>query len=120
MRIPNEYEGEIVNINDEKELKSNIIISETKKKANLQSVIRRPWKFIYEPNQNLKQLFNLKKDPIESKNVALKNERILKEMETILQKWNDYVKLKKSEAKAQIPNFTEEEKKRLKSLGYIK
>ena len=120
LRIPNEHEGEIVNINDEKELKSKIIISETKKKANLQSVIRRPWKFIYEPNQNLKQLFNLKKDPIESKNVALKNERILKEMETILQKWNDYVKLKKSEAKAQIPNFTEEQKKRLKSLGYIK
>lgn len=120
LRIPNEHEGEIVNINDEKELKSKIIMSETKKKANLQSVIRRPWKFIYEPNQNLKQLFNLKKDPIESKNVALKNERILKEMETILQKWNDYVKLKKSEAKAQIPDFTEEQKKRLKSLGYIK
>ena len=120
LRIPNEYEGEIVNINDEKELKSKIIISETKKKANLQSVIWRPWKFIYDPNGNLEQLFNLKKDPNESKNVALKDERILKEMETILQNWNDYVKLNKSEAKAQIPNFTEEQKKRLKSLGYIK
>jgi len=120
LRIPNELEGEIVNINDEKELKNKIIFSETKNGANLQSVIWRPWKYIYDPNTNLKQLFNIEKDPIESKNVTLKDERILKEMDTILQKWNDYVKLKKSEAKTQIPDFTEEQKKRLKSLGYIK
>lgn len=122
LRIPNEYkyEGKVLDLSNVEELKSKIIFSETKRNASLQSVIWKGWKLIHDPEMNLKNLFNLEKDLAEFKNVIRENKILLKSFEEILQGWNNYVKLEKSQVKAQKPKFTEEQKQQLRSLGYVK
>lgn len=83
-------------------------------------MIWKGWKLIHDPEMNLKNLFNLEKDPAEFKNVIRENKILLKSFEEILQGWNNYIKLEKSQVKAQKHKFTEEQKQQLRSLGYVK
>ena len=122
LEIPNKYEhkGKTANLNGEERLESRPIISETSWNVKLQSVVWKEWKFIYNSTMNIKELYNLTRDPMETENVALINRKILSEMETILQKWSNYTHLKSLGIKYQKPDFKEEQIERLKSLGYIK
>lgn len=80
------------------------------------------WKLIYNQQEDTKELYNLKIDPGEHKNLALENCKMLQETQGILQQWCEQSALKKSEykIKARQADFTEEEKQRLRSLGYLK
>ena len=117
--IPDRYEhaGQIVGVSGAEELGDRIIISQTRRWAVLQSATWRGWKLILDPYTKSKQLFDLQKDPAESRNLATKNDKALKEMTTVLQKWNTQMKSRKTEAEQ--PTFAEEQKKHLRSLGYL-
>jgi arylsulfatase A-like enzyme len=121
LRIPEayEYDGKSIELDREKRLKNSPIISETSRQAEMQSVTWKQWKFIHNLETGMKELYNLKKDPTELKNIISDNEKILKEMEAILREWNDYTKKKTSDADFQKPAFQKDQIERLKSLGYI-
>jgi hypothetical protein len=67
LKIPNEYyhDGNIIDLNNPKSFQNSMIFSETQRRANLQKVIWRGWKIIYDPIKNLRQVFDLRYDPQE-------------------------------------------------------
>ena len=117
--IPSEYgcEGQTIDMNYIEELGNRTIFSQTRRWANLRSATRKGWKLIYNPYTRSRQLFDLEKDPAESENLAAKNNGALQEMEVTLQKWNSQMKSRRTEAEQ--PTFAEEQKKHLRSLGYL-
>ena len=90
--------------------------------ARLQSVIWKNWKLIYDQQKDTKELYDLKNDPLETRDLAAKDRQKLAEMQDILKRWQEQIVLIKSEyeIKAKQPDFSEEQKRRLRSLGYIK
>jgi len=122
LKIPEKYlyKGEAIDLDNKDKLKNKIIISETKRYVFLQSVIWDGWKLILDSDMNLKELYNLNKDPSELNNVVSENDMLLKTLEKILKDWNLSVELGKSQEKAKKPKFSEEQKQHLRSLGYIK
>ena len=125
LKFLKEYQcaGEILNISATSEPKPRKIISDTRRRfVNLQSVIWKGWKLIYNQQEDTKELYDLKMDPRETKNLATENHKMLKETQEILRQWYKHTVLKKSEykIKARQADFTEEEKQRLRSLGYLK
>lgn len=101
---------------------SRAIISDTRRWAKLQSVIGKNWKLIYDQQKDTKELYDLKNDPLEAQNLAPKNPQKLAEFQDILKRWQEQIVIIKSEYKitAKRPDFSDEEKSRLRSLGYIK
>lgn len=122
LSIPGQYryEGETIELSGEPQPTGSVIISETSRRAHLQSLIWGAWKLIYDVKNDTRELYNLTDDPAESNNVAMENEQILAEMETVLQKWNDHIRTDALETTQRRPIFTEEQKERLRSLGYIR
>lgn len=117
--IPETYrhEGQIIDASNAPEPGNRIIMSETKRWAVLQSATWKGWKLIYNPLVKSRKLFNLEKDPAESSNLAAENDGALQEMEVVLQRWNNQMKSRRTEARQ--PDFAEEQKKHLRSLGYL-
>lgn len=117
--IPKTYrhEGQIIDASSALEPGKRIIMSETRRWVVLQSATWRGWKLILDPYTKSKQLFDLQKDPAESENLAAKNNEALQEMEVTLQKWNSQMRSRRTEAER--PTFAEEQKKHLRSLGYL-
>jgi arylsulfatase A-like enzyme len=122
LSIPEKYqhEGKVLDLSKKEELNNRIILSETQRNASLLSVIWKGWKMIHDPEMNTTELFNLKTDPSELENVMSENETILKTLQDILEEWNAYIKTEMPQTKAEKPRFTEEQKEKLRSLGYIK
>jgi arylsulfatase A-like enzyme len=120
LSIPNEYAcgGEVLDLGDGRQQRRGIIISETGRWATLQSLMWKGWKLIYDPTTGSRELYNLTNDPAESNNVAMENEEVLREMKTILQDWSKV--LGKPRTEGRQPEFTEEQKERLRSLGYLR
>ncbi len=117
--IPGEYrcEGQTIDMSDIEELGNRAIFSQTRRWTSLQSVTWKGWKLIYNPIVKSRQLFNLQKDPAESRNLARENDKALNAMEIVLQKWNGQIKSRKTQAEE--PDFAEEQKRHLRSLGYL-
>jgi len=122
LSIPGQYrhEGGTIELSGETQPSGSVIISETSRLAHLQSVTWDGWKLIHDVENDARELYNLADDPPESNNVAMENEQILAEMETVLQKWNDHIRTDELETTKQRPTFTEKQKERLRSLGYIR
>lgn len=98
------------------------IFSETKRFASLQSVIWKGWKLIYDPTNKNKELYNLRKDPFELRNLVSENSKMKKKTETMLQEWNKYLELKKQllNIEGKQPKLSPKDIEILKSLGYIR
>jgi len=114
--------GQRIDLKGNAEPESRAIISDARRMAKLQSVIWKNWKLIYDQQKDTKELYDLKNDPLETQNLAAKNPQKLAEFQDILKRWKEQIVLIKSEyeIKAKRPDFSEEEKSRLRSLGYIK
>jgi len=114
--------GQKIDLKGNAEPESRAIISETRRMARLQSVIWKNWKLIYDQQKDTKELYDLKNDPLETRDLAAKDRQKLAEMQDILKRWQEQIVLIKSEyeIKAKQPDFSEEQKRRLRSLGYIK
>lgn len=121
LKIPAEYkfDGIVININDVNTFRNKKIISETRWNLNFQSLIWGDWKFIQYPEMSIKMLFNLKDDPIELRNLAKTHVDKTNEMETVLKEWNQEIKLESSDNMRMKTIFSEEEKAKLKALGYL-
>ena len=114
--------GQRIDLKGNAEPESRAIISDTRRWAKLQSVIWKNWKLIYDQQKDTKELYDLKNDPLEAQNLAAKNPQRLAEIQDILKRWQEQIVLIKSEYKitTKRPDFSDEEKRRLRSLGYIK
>jgi len=119
--IPDSYKLDGRKINFRKPEKKKIF-SETKRSASLQSVIWKGWKLIYDPTNKNKELYNLRKDHFELRNIVSENNKMAKKTETMLQEWNKYVELRKRflNIESKQPKLSPEDIEILKSLGYIR
>jgi hypothetical protein len=68
---------------------------------------------------NVRELYNLKTDAVEAENVASMNEKLVGEFDAILREWDAYVESARTDLGNRKPDFSEEQIRRLKSLGYL-
>jgi len=118
LEMPKNYErlGSIINTN---EVIKRMILSETKREANLESIILRGWKLLHDRNDNEFKVFDLKQDPLENISESIgKSERFVR-MRNQLKRWNRYVKSKRTKKPKKGKDFTQEQRRHLRSLGYI-
>lgn len=117
-----EMEGEIIDLNSGKRSKNSEIVSETRREAFWQSVIKDGWKYMADIKRNDKRLYNLLEDPEEKNNLSKDRREITKQFEGLLQMWFNRISEKKSRYKVGKGDheFTPEELKKLQSLGYFK
>jgi len=117
LKIPKSYknEGKIIDNNSQKN--NRPIFTETKRWAKKEAVINGHWKFIHNLYTKSFELYNLKSDPHELNNLLFKKNKKAKKLRILLMNWNK--RTRKLTIKTKKPEFTEEQKKHLKSLGYI-
>jgi arylsulfatase A-like enzyme len=117
-----EMEGEPINLNNGKRSKNSEIVSETRREAFWQSVIKDGWKFMADLKRNDKRLYNLLEDPGEKNDLFKESREISKEFEGLLETWLNEIPEKKLRYKIGKSDreFTLEELKKLRSLGYVK
>jgi arylsulfatase A-like enzyme len=122
LSIPDECrcEGAAIDLAGGRQREGKVVISETNRLASLRSLTWDGWKLIYDAANDTRELYNLVDDPAESGNVAMENKQILAEMEAVLRKWYEQIRAEESETTRRQPSFTEEQKKRLRSLSYIR
>ncbi|MBN2105430.1 sulfatase-like hydrolase/transferase [bacterium] len=113
----NECKKKISDFIHEYDFQNKPVISETKRKAKLQSVILNGWKTICDLENHTMKLFNLKDDPMELNNVTSENDSIVHVMNIILSEWNEHIN---PEFEGERPKFSKEQIENLRSLGYIK
>ena len=121
LKIPDgyQYAGEVINLETPDPPQNRMIFCETRWTLNFQAVINQEWKLIQYPEMRIKMLFNLGEDPGETKNIIAINEKKAHELEAALKRWNQEKVLESSHVIAQKTVFSEEEKARLKALGYL-
>ena len=76
------------------------------------------WKYITDLDQGTDELYYLRDDPLETKNVALENRRQVEKLKSRLREWmnpNDHIPI----GKEHYRKLKETELKALKSLGYL-
>jgi len=117
-----EMEGESINLNNGKRSKNLEIVSETRRDAFWQSVIKDGWKFMADVKRNDKRLYNLLEDPGEENNLVHERREVANEFEGLLKHWFERTSEKKMRYNIGKSDrgFTLEELKKLQSLGYIK
>jgi arylsulfatase A-like enzyme len=117
-----DMEGAIINLNNGKRSQNSEIVSETRREAFWQSVIKDGWKYMADIKRNDKRLYNLLEDPEEKNNLSKERREITKQYEGLLQTWFNKISGKKSRYKVGQGDheFTPEELKKLQSLGYFK
>ncbi|MCP4605399.1 MAG: sulfatase-like hydrolase/transferase [Proteobacteria bacterium] len=103
--------------------KRSVIYSEggykNRKHNRFHSVIyRNSWKLIHNSHDNW-ELYHLRKDPQEKRNVFDKSVKVATSLKKKLTAWESQNKSNGSEEKTDISNISEETKQQLKSLGYI-
>jgi arylsulfatase A-like enzyme len=117
-----EMEGETINLKNAKRSKDSEIVSETRREAFWQSVIKDGWKYMADIKRNDKRLYNLLEDPEEKNNLARHERELAKLFEGMLKMWINRTSEEKSRYDIGVPEnrFTPEELKKLQSLGYFK
>jgi len=99
---------------------NNLAISATTRRGfDLQSLTWNKWKLLCDLGKNSNKLFDLKNDPKETTNVAKENKAVYSKMLKILKDWNGDVLIQRVKAKVKRPNFSKDEIKKLRSLGYL-
>jgi len=121
LKIPDRYKcaGKAINLETPDLRHNSMIFSETRWALNFQSVISHGWKLIQYPEMGIKMLFNLGEDPGEAKNLIATNGKKAQELEGALKRWNQEKALEGSHLITQKTVFSEEEKARLRALGYL-
>lgn len=82
---------------------------------NLVSVRTNGWKLIYDKNNSQYELYDLKNDPRESRNLALEEKN---KFEYLKQKLREYMRRPQPKDKTITPALSRNEREMLKSLGY--
>ncbi len=79
------------------------------------------WKLIYDEKNDIKQIYDLYKDPYERNDLSSRKSKINKTLAVSLSQYIDYVgkKQKRGPTKDASELFTPEERRRLESLGYV-
>lgn len=87
-------------------------------KGKWRTMIVGDWKIIYipHPEKEIFELYNLKDDPKEEKNIIKEEKEIASEMK---KKILDFLKLQSNEGDVDLKNLKEKSRKLLKQLGYI-
>lgn len=121
LQIPTNYQhsGRIIDFEKNLDLKESIVVSETNRWARLTSVIYQKFKLIFQNDLKRGQLYNLEKDPGERRDLSGSNQSVYETLEMLLKAWKNQIFNKESQIQIQEPSFSDEEKKRLKSLGYL-
>lgn len=99
------------------------VYSETYVESPKRTVINKGWKLIEFPEEKKLSLYNLTADPNESKdvgNISSENRNKARHLLNLIQNWEKDMRENILQRKAKQPDFTEEEKERLKAFGYIK
>jgi arylsulfatase A-like enzyme len=119
---PTEYnpDGQAINIDNPSTIRSRKIISETRSALNFQSLIMDGWKLIQFPEMGMHKLFNLQEDPAELNNMASIHETKLRDMKAYLSDWNQEAQKRTAGDTKPQTVFSEEQKAKLKSLGYLR
>jgi arylsulfatase A-like enzyme len=81
------------------------------------AILTDDWKYIYNYDDETDQLYNLKKDPLETNNLAEKETVRCRNLKARMFEWVSNAK--KYPVKEQCYSFTLEEKEKLEALGYI-
>jgi arylsulfatase A-like enzyme len=119
--IPAEYEhgGRAINFADPDKNPERMVFSETRWTLNFQSVIYQGWKLIQYPEMGIQMLFNLHKDSGEKHNLIDTQEERAQSLEKALQAWNQDMSAGLSGGLPRETAFSEEDKTKLKALGYL-
>jgi arylsulfatase A-like enzyme len=96
---------------------SEYIFSELDRNARLKTILTSKWKYIYDYESKTSQLYNLKSDPSESQNLIRKEVSVGKQLHEQLFDWAEHAQ--KYPTTQENINLSEEEKEKLKELGYI-
>jgi len=118
---PPQFQGEDIFL---KTTDGNFIFSEVTQKEygdfiDKACVINNGWKLIYSFVTKKYEMYNLAEDGKESKNTIGSNEDIERMLKMKLAKWSNVNRTKQKSIKKR-ETLTDQEKKKLKSLGYIK
>lgn len=118
LKVPLECDGMVIETEGVNPSGNRLLISETWRRSRLRAAIWGGWKLVLDFDTDSKKLFDLKADPQESRNLSQECPDVLSRIKSRLKEWAEIVESK--EIRAEQPKFTEEQKKILRSLGYIK
>lgn len=113
------YEGEIIDVDGREERGNRAIISETRRRRNLQSIIFAGWKMIRDQDDNSEELYNLVNDAAELNDIVAENEKMVISMEELLETWKDHMYSEKRKITGSDSIKNKEMIKKLQSLGYL-
>lgn len=121
LNIPNDYlyEGKVIDIDNKEIWKNEEIFSETKRFNDLQSIIKNGKKFIKDFKAKKSVMFDIIEDFAEKIDISQEYKTLSIELNSLLARWDAYIKMRKKEVKAEKPNFSKEQIDNLRSLGYI-
>ncbi len=121
LKIPAQYDhaGSIIDFDDPDSGPDRIIFSETRWELNFQAVIHQGWKLIQYPEMGIRMLFNLNEDPGEKQNLIDIHKERVRALEQALQSWNQDMSGGMSGGLPRKAAFSEEDKTKLKALGYL-
>ncbi len=97
--------------------KDRIIFSETRRGNFLRAAVWQGWKLIDDRSARQLEMYNLQRNPQETSNAADSNPELAQTLLNALKTWSEN---SRTNLPSQSPSFTEEELRKLKSLGYIK
>lgn len=81
------------------------------------SVIDQKWKFVYYPEkEEMNQLFDLKNDPVENKNVVVKHPKLVQKFKNYLKRENVF---NRDDSVPKPKSMEEDVLEKLRSLGYL-
>lgn len=130
LNVPNDFDGTALDLSRGSTIKSGPIFSETfnpqihRPKVEpiaFRSVISGNYKLIHDEIRNSKQVYNLSEDPHERNNLLGQHGEQDKRLEALLLRLIDYIRTKRKIGPLQNESelFTPEQRKQLKSLGYL-
>ena len=117
IQIPDGIDGEsLLAVIDKDKKISRVAYSETYKpegRSNKFAVRTNRWKYIYTPERNARELYDIVDDPMELRNLAYEKREVVKELH---KNFFDWLKMDSKPASRELD---EETRERLKSLGYV-
>ena len=91
--------------------------SELDKQSSLKAILTPEWKYIYNYKNKTDQLYNIKLDPHELKNLADTKTKECTQLKGKLRSW--VASSKKYPIKSQVFEISQEEKEKLEAMGYL-
>lgn len=90
------------------------------RKSLLRALVKGDYKAIFNKNMKVKELFNIKKDPEEQKNILVDNDKIAKELVLKAKKNKNFCQTNSQDfERSTVKQFESKMKEQLKKLGYF-